>query len=52
MKFPLIVCFSADKPSDENRCQCENMILFQNQVTEKLNILVQTNILLKTFFSC
>ncbi|TNN02916.1 hypothetical protein fugu_010403 [Takifugu bimaculatus] len=28
-----------DKPSDESMCQCENMILFQNQVTEKLNIL-------------
>lgn len=27
------------------------MILFQNQVTEKLNILVQSNILLKIFFS-
>ncbi|XP_056900285.1 matrilin-2-like isoform X2 [Takifugu flavidus] len=31
-----------DKPSDESMCQCENMILFQNQVTEKLNILVQS----------
>ncbi|XP_026041634.1 matrilin-2 isoform X1 [Astatotilapia calliptera] len=31
----------ADKPSDENMCQCENMIMFQNQVTEKLKSLVQ-----------
>uniref|UniRef100_H3D6Z4 Matrilin 2 n=1 Tax=Tetraodon nigroviridis TaxID=99883 RepID=H3D6Z4_TETNG len=23
-----------DKPSDENRCRCENMIIFQNQVTD------------------
>uniref|UniRef100_A0A3P9DUM7 Matrilin 2 n=1 Tax=Maylandia zebra TaxID=106582 RepID=A0A3P9DUM7_9CICH len=36
----------ADKPSDENMCQCENMIMFQNQVTEKLKSLVQNNILL------
>uniref|UniRef100_H2TQN1 Matrilin 2 n=1 Tax=Takifugu rubripes TaxID=31033 RepID=H2TQN1_TAKRU len=37
--------------TDESMCQCENMILFQNQVTEKLNILVQSNILLEMFFS-
>ncbi|XP_076593910.1 matrilin-2-like [Chaetodon auriga] len=30
-----------DKPSDENMCQCENVIMFQNQVTEKLKNLVQ-----------
>lgn len=30
-----------DKPSEENMCQCENMIKFQNQVTEKLKNLVQ-----------
>lgn len=30
---------------DENLCQCENMVKFQNQVTEKLNFLVQSNIL-------
>ncbi|KAL3981224.1 hairy and enhancer of split 2/6/7 [Sarotherodon galilaeus] len=35
----------ADKPSDENMCQCENVIMFQNQVTEKLKSLVQNNIL-------
>ncbi|KAM7420197.1 hypothetical protein PAMA_014752 [Pampus argenteus] len=33
------------KPSDENMCQCENMIMFQNQVTEKLKNLAQNNIL-------
>lgn len=37
--------FPADKPSDENMCQCENVILFQNQVTEKLRSLAQNNIL-------
>ncbi|XP_051261178.1 matrilin-2-like [Dicentrarchus labrax] len=30
-----------EKPSDENMCQCENVIMFQNQVTEKLKDLVQ-----------
>ncbi|XP_041798680.1 matrilin-2-like [Chelmon rostratus] len=30
-----------DKPSEENMCQCENVIMFQNQVTEKLKNLVQ-----------
>lgn len=30
-------------------CQCENVVKFQNQVTEKLNFLVQSNILLKRF---
>ncbi|XP_070822784.1 matrilin-2-like [Chaetodon trifascialis] len=30
-----------DKTSDENMCQCENVIMFQNQVTEKLKNLVQ-----------
>ncbi|XP_070691399.1 matrilin-2-like isoform X3 [Pempheris klunzingeri] len=30
-----------DKPSDENMCQCENVLMFQNQVTEKLKSLVQ-----------
>ncbi|GAA6217547.1 matrilin-2 [Lates japonicus] len=30
-----------DKPSDVNMCQCENVIMFQNQVTEKLKNLVQ-----------
>ncbi|KAM7382439.1 hypothetical protein PAMP_002167 [Pampus punctatissimus] len=33
------------KPSDENMCQCENMIMFQNQVTEKLKNLAQNDIL-------
>uniref|UniRef100_A0A3Q4GID2 Matrilin 2 n=1 Tax=Neolamprologus brichardi TaxID=32507 RepID=A0A3Q4GID2_NEOBR len=42
---------SADKPSDENMCQCENMIMFQNQVTEKLKSLVQNNILLCSLHS-
>uniref|UniRef100_A0A3Q2W3Z0 Matrilin 2 n=1 Tax=Haplochromis burtoni TaxID=8153 RepID=A0A3Q2W3Z0_HAPBU len=41
----------ADKPSDENMCQCENMIMFQNQVTEKLKSLVQNNILLCSLHS-
>ncbi|XP_028281321.1 matrilin-2-like isoform X2 [Parambassis ranga] len=30
-----------DKPSDENMCQCENIISFQNQVNDKLKSLVQ-----------
>ncbi|XP_053288841.1 matrilin-2 [Pleuronectes platessa] len=30
-----------DKPADENMCQCENVIMFQNQVTEKLKNLFQ-----------
>ncbi|XP_074510664.1 matrilin-4-like [Sebastes fasciatus] len=30
-----------DKPSGENMCQCENMIMFQNQVTETLKNLEQ-----------
>ncbi|XP_049902595.1 matrilin-2-like isoform X4 [Epinephelus moara] len=30
-----------DKPSDENMCQCENVMMFQNQVTEKLKKLTQ-----------
>ncbi|XP_047453908.1 matrilin-2-like isoform X2 [Mugil cephalus] len=30
-----------DKPSDESACQCENLIAFQNQVSEKLKDLVQ-----------
>ncbi|XP_034731080.1 matrilin-2-like isoform X5 [Etheostoma cragini] len=30
-----------DKPSDENMCQCENVIMFQNQVTKKLTDLMQ-----------
>ncbi|KAM9309426.1 matrilin-2-like [Pholidichthys leucotaenia] len=30
-----------DKPSDENMCQCENVLMFQNQVTEKIKNLVQ-----------
>ncbi|XP_070768046.1 matrilin-2-like [Enoplosus armatus] len=30
-----------DKPSDENMCQCDNVIMFQKQVTEKLKTLVQ-----------
>ncbi|XP_040900527.1 matrilin-2-like [Toxotes jaculatrix] len=30
-----------DKPSDVNMCQCENVIMFQNQVTEKLKNLEQ-----------
>uniref|UniRef100_A0A7N8WRA1 Matrilin 2 n=1 Tax=Mastacembelus armatus TaxID=205130 RepID=A0A7N8WRA1_9TELE len=34
-----------DKASDESMCQCENVIMFQNQVTEKLKSLVQNNIL-------
>ncbi|KAL7394138.1 hypothetical protein ABVT39_021296 [Epinephelus coioides] len=34
-----------DKPSDENMCQCENVMMFQNQVTEKLKKLTQNNIL-------
>ncbi|XP_069393247.1 matrilin-2 isoform X2 [Paralichthys olivaceus] len=30
-----------DKPTEENMCQCESVIMFQNQVTEKLKNLVQ-----------
>ncbi|KAM4735165.1 matrilin-2-like [Anableps anableps] len=30
-----------DKPADENMCQCESVIMFQNQVTEKLKNLAQ-----------
>ncbi|XP_035804620.1 matrilin-2 isoform X2 [Amphiprion ocellaris] len=30
-----------DKPSDDSMCQCENVIMFQNQVTEKLKNLLQ-----------
>uniref|UniRef100_A0A3Q2G656 Matrilin 2 n=1 Tax=Cyprinodon variegatus TaxID=28743 RepID=A0A3Q2G656_CYPVA len=33
-------------PADENMCRCENIILFQNQVTEQLKNLAQSNILL------
>lgn len=35
----------ADKPSDESMCRCENLIVFQSQVAEKLKDLVQNNIL-------
>ncbi|KAM9723182.1 matrilin-2-like isoform 1-T2 [Menidia menidia] len=31
-----------DKPADENMCQCENVLMFQNQVTEKLRSLTQS----------
>nr|XP_061804881.1 matrilin-2-like isoform X3 [Nerophis lumbriciformis] len=31
----------SDKPADENTCQCEDLILFQSQVNEKLRILIQ-----------
>ncbi|XP_061573879.1 matrilin-2-like [Cololabis saira] len=34
-----------DKPADENMCQCENLMMFQSQVTEKLKNLVENNIL-------
>ncbi|XP_051813133.1 matrilin-2 [Acanthochromis polyacanthus] len=30
-----------DKPSDDSMCQCENVIMFQSQVTEKLKNLLQ-----------
>ncbi|XP_054638053.1 matrilin-2-like [Dunckerocampus dactyliophorus] len=30
-----------DKAADENTCQCEDLIMFQNQVNEKLRILTQ-----------
>lgn len=52
------ISFLTDKPSDENMCQCENVVMFQNQVTEKLKSLVQNNILsyfrdiLTFMFSC
>uniref|UniRef100_A0A087Y492 Matrilin 2 n=1 Tax=Poecilia formosa TaxID=48698 RepID=A0A087Y492_POEFO len=32
---------SADKPADESLCRCESVIVFQNQVTEKLKNLAQ-----------
>uniref|UniRef100_A0A8C2WWY6 Matrilin 2 n=1 Tax=Cyclopterus lumpus TaxID=8103 RepID=A0A8C2WWY6_CYCLU len=35
----------ADKPSGESMCQCESVIMFQTQVTEKLKKLAQNNIL-------
>uniref|UniRef100_A0A3Q2PVC2 Matrilin 2 n=1 Tax=Fundulus heteroclitus TaxID=8078 RepID=A0A3Q2PVC2_FUNHE len=38
-----------DKPADENMCRCESLIVFQNQVTEKLKDLAQSNILLLLF---
>uniref|UniRef100_A0A3B4XK95 Matrilin 2 n=1 Tax=Seriola lalandi dorsalis TaxID=1841481 RepID=A0A3B4XK95_SERLL len=41
----LISSFPTDKPSDVNMCQCENVMMFQHQVTEKLKSLVQNNIL-------
>lgn len=46
-KYLLIALFSfpADKPLDGSMCQCENVVRFQNQVTEKLEYLVRTNIL-------
>ncbi|XP_015238806.1 PREDICTED: matrilin-2 [Cyprinodon variegatus] len=31
-----------DRPADENMCRCENIILFQNQVTEQLKNLAQS----------
>uniref|UniRef100_A0A8D3CK14 Matrilin 2 n=1 Tax=Scophthalmus maximus TaxID=52904 RepID=A0A8D3CK14_SCOMX len=34
-----------DKPPEENMCQCENVITFQKQVTDKLKNLLQNNIL-------
>uniref|UniRef100_A0A3P9HV26 Matrilin 2 n=1 Tax=Oryzias latipes TaxID=8090 RepID=A0A3P9HV26_ORYLA len=40
------------KPADESMCQCENMITFQNHVTEKLNNLVQKNILFAPIWLC
>uniref|UniRef100_A0A3P9JVC7 Matrilin 2 n=1 Tax=Oryzias latipes TaxID=8090 RepID=A0A3P9JVC7_ORYLA len=40
------------KPADESMCQCENMIMFQNHVTEKLNNLVQRNILFAPIWLC
>ncbi|XP_075322675.1 matrilin-2-like [Odontesthes bonariensis] len=39
MKLKSRMC--KDKPADENMCQCENVLMFQNQVTEKLKSLVQ-----------
>uniref|UniRef100_A0A8D0CV88 Matrilin 2 n=1 Tax=Sander lucioperca TaxID=283035 RepID=A0A8D0CV88_SANLU len=39
MKLKSRIC--KDKPSDENMCQCENVIMFQNQVTKKLTNLMQ-----------
>ena len=43
--FLIYFFFLTDKPADENMCQCENVLMFQNQVTEKLKSLVQNNIL-------
>ncbi|XP_072249450.1 matrilin-2-like [Leuresthes tenuis] len=39
MKLKSRMC--KDKSADENMCQCENVLMFQNQVTEKLKSLVQ-----------
>lgn len=49
-KYLLIALFSfpADKPFDESMCQCENVVRFQNQVTEKMEMLVQNNILFQS----
>ncbi|XP_072769066.1 matrilin-4-like isoform X3 [Nerophis lumbriciformis] len=40
----------SDKPADENTCECEDLILFQSQVNEKLRILIQNYILLEDQF--
>uniref|UniRef100_A0A3B3XNV2 VWFA domain-containing protein n=1 Tax=Poecilia mexicana TaxID=48701 RepID=A0A3B3XNV2_9TELE len=39
-----------NKPADESLCRCESVIVFQNQVTEKLKNLAQSNILLFCWF--
>ncbi|KAM3614043.1 uncharacterized protein V6R79_009022 [Siganus canaliculatus] len=38
-----------DKPSDEHMCECENVIMFQKEVAEKLRNLAQNNILLTVY---
>lgn len=49
-KYLLISLFSfpADKSFDESMCQCENVVRFQNQVTDKLEMLAQNNILFQS----
>ncbi|KAK0131866.1 Matrilin-2 [Merluccius polli] len=37
-----------DKSSDADLCQCENLVLFQKQTTEKMTTLTRDNILLPT----
>uniref|UniRef100_A0A672GQG6 Matrilin 2 n=1 Tax=Salarias fasciatus TaxID=181472 RepID=A0A672GQG6_SALFA len=49
-KLSYLLCsFPTDKPSKEDMCECENVIMFQQQVSEQLKNLMQNNIL---YFKC